>query len=188
MPSTTRYVGTVAGPYRVLHRERVDGMTLFRVQCQVCGAKHVVQHQTIIKDIKNSVQNCPECVPRGTHGLCGTPLYNRWAELHHTGRLTPQWDDFEAFLRDAKALGWNDTTGSFRPVNRDELCGPDNVVFGRTVTPAKKWLTIGGVSYTQTDASAILGISKERCRQLFNEGRLYDRLADALEPRSEEIP
>jgi len=171
-----------------------QGYSYWKCKCD-CGIIRDFRESNIIRGLSQSC-GCGNTDSKTTHGLSGTAFWKFWTHLKHIKRLPEEWWNFVQFADDtfeSYPFGDRSATGYQRVylIQKDDSkpLGPKN--FKWTINPpvglktnrSRYVYTINGKVYSRRDISAILDISRERCRQLHNAGTLEERLIKVLYPQ-----
>jgi hypothetical protein len=142
-----------------------------KVRCD-CG--------TVFNPFKSSIKyqttkSCGQCglVTKGRpkpHRLHGTRLYEWWVHYFKRGELAPEWMEPD---RMAKDVGTTDV--AVKKQFEEKKLGPDNFL-----TYEKKWpgrlIQINGETKNMADWAEVLGVSRQRAKQLADAGHLEERV------------
>lgn len=159
--------------------ERLNGNYRVLVRCTDCGKEFSTWKNTV----KQRRPRSCGCLPplNRTHGATGSRLYN--FRRTHFELLCDEWkSDFQKML---DAVGRSDVIVAAK--QQGQPIGPDNFVVVTCGSYSSRMVTVCGVTMNLKQWAMRLGITKERARQLANEGKLEERIKTILVGRSSSI-
>ena len=133
-------------------------------------------------------RSCGKCglVTRGRpkpHPLYGTRFYTWWKRHRDADRLVPEWRDDPgvawAYVGELDLWATGASTKSFIARNPDKLIGPENCVVTDSRNP-RDLVEINGVARNVTDWGRVIGVTRQRAKQLHDKDKLIERVRDHL--------
>lgn len=108
-----------------------------------------------------------------THGMSKSRIYHSWCLHMREGVVCKRWESLEKLIEDTGAAA----DARIVRVNKTKLLSPRNYKLNHGVG---RLITINGQEKNLKGWSIVLGVSRERARQLESSGRLQQRVASAI--------
>ena len=155
-----------------------------KVRCD-CGAVFHVFKAAIKCEKTKSCGKC-ELVPTGRpkpHPLYGTRFYKWWKRWRDADRLVPEWRDDPGvvweYIGEQDLWATGTSKKAFLARDHKKLIGPGNCVATDSLYP-RNLIEINGVARNVTEWGQIVGISRQRAKQLHDKDKLIERVRDHL--------
>jgi hypothetical protein len=158
------------------HR-RVKRNTTVLVDCD-CGRTGVEMFKQAILFQKQTHCGCENGLRNRTHGQSGTRLHRSWYNQKCANRICAKWRRFESM---AAFFNW-ETSLKVVPRDYGRPLGPRNYLIVKGARyPSKNMILINGVPLTMVQCAEVLGVTRERARQLHKSGELEQRMMEQTE-------